>query len=165
MHLRYCMYEKENHKTKEKHPQLVMKELGIEYQVSTPQSMGNQWWFWNCENVQNELPLFLTTLDKDPLLCVGNGLGPDEAIRIRLKQEELEKEYVKCSSCIKQVKRNTKHNGFIFCDECKNKLKPPLKEKEIIVCKTCKGLGYIVVQSVHQPCICSPMYNKQKDNK
>lgn len=62
-----------------RHPQLVMKELGINYQVATPQSMADQWWFWNCENVPNELPVFLEELELDPNKCIGYGLSRQEA--------------------------------------------------------------------------------------
>lgn len=46
-----------------KHAQKVMKSLGIEYGGATPQSMGDQWWFWNCTNVPTPLPPYLTELD------------------------------------------------------------------------------------------------------
>lgn len=44
----------------------VMADLGITYQHATPQSMAEQWWFWNCENAPNPLPAFLSVLDIDP---------------------------------------------------------------------------------------------------
>ncbi len=43
-----------------KHPQVVMKDLGITYQHSTPQSVADQWWFWNCENLPDPLPPYLS---------------------------------------------------------------------------------------------------------
>lgn len=45
---------------KQPHPQVVMKELGIKYSDSTPQSMGDCWWFWNCENIPDPLPPYLS---------------------------------------------------------------------------------------------------------
>jgi hypothetical protein len=65
------------------HPQTVMKELGITYQHSTPQSMGDQWWFWNCENLPEILPKYLTEMKNDPMECIGYGLSKETAERIR----------------------------------------------------------------------------------
>lgn len=66
-----------------KHPQDVMLELKIEYQHATPQSIADQWWFWNCTNVPEDLPVFLTELTVEPLDAVGYGLS-------LAKAEELE---------------------------------------------------------------------------
>ena len=33
----------------ERHPQTVMRALGITYEKAIPQSMGDQWWFFNCK--------------------------------------------------------------------------------------------------------------------
>ena len=65
------------------HPQKSMKELGINYQHATPQSMGDQWWFWNCENLPEALPPFLTEMDVDPIGCIGFGLSQENAEAIR----------------------------------------------------------------------------------
>ena len=48
--------------TKE-HPQKVMKELEITYQHATPQIIRDQWWFWNCENIPEQLPPYLEVYD------------------------------------------------------------------------------------------------------
>lgn len=82
MHLRYnymtaCIDCNDN-----RHAQTVMKELGIAYSHSTPQSMGDQFWFWNCDSVPDPLPEYLTVLDVDPMDCVGYGLSKEEAIEI-----------------------------------------------------------------------------------
>jgi hypothetical protein len=78
-HLRlscYCGYDE--------HPQQTMKRLGITYQHSTPQSIGDQWWFWNCENVPNPLPEHFSILEcKDPFEMVGWGLSKEDAEKIR----------------------------------------------------------------------------------
>ena len=74
MHLRYCLMTAGIDCQISKHPQLIMRELGITYQDTTPQSMGDQWWFWNCENVPIELPPYLTELIIDPIECIGFGL-------------------------------------------------------------------------------------------
>lgn len=65
------------------HAQTVMKNLGITYQVSTPQSIYDSWWFWNCENVPDPLPPYLAVLNADPMKCIGWGLSQEEAERIR----------------------------------------------------------------------------------
>jgi hypothetical protein len=56
-----------------------MKQLGIAYTDSTPQSMGDQWWFWNCSGVPEDLPEYLTPLEMNPLRCVGFGLSSQQA--------------------------------------------------------------------------------------
>lgn len=62
MHLRFSMYGCDEIK----HPQKVMEDLGITYKDATPQSIADQWWFWDCENVPAELPKYLTPLELDP---------------------------------------------------------------------------------------------------
>ena len=81
-HLRYncmaaCMDFSES-----RHPQEVMKQLGITYQHVTPQSLAEQFWFWNCENVPDELPEYITILTADPIEQVGYGLSKTEAEKI-----------------------------------------------------------------------------------
>lgn len=66
-----------------RHPQLAMKELGITYQHSTPQSICDQWWFWNCENIPDEIPDFITDLNLDPMEQIGWGLSKESAEKIR----------------------------------------------------------------------------------
>ena len=59
-----------------KHPQQVMKDLGITYKHSTPQSMADQWQFWNCGNIPDELPEFIEELKvmvPVPEICVARG--------------------------------------------------------------------------------------------
>ena len=67
------------------HPQKVMEHLGITYAHSTPQSVADQWWFWGCKNVPDELPKFLKPLDLDPMeqAAAGRNLTEAEAIKIR----------------------------------------------------------------------------------
>jgi hypothetical protein len=60
-----------------------MKKLGITYQHSTPQSIGDQWWFWNCENIPDPLPKHLSILKEDPMKCIGWGLSEEDAKKIR----------------------------------------------------------------------------------
>lgn len=68
------------------HPQVVMKQLGIAYQHATPQPIGDQWWFWNCENVPDPLPPYLKVLPFTPHECVGFGLS--EAMANEITQKE-----------------------------------------------------------------------------
>jgi hypothetical protein len=66
-----------------RHAQTVMKELGITYQHATPQSIADQWWFWNCDNIPKNLPKYLTELNLNPMDCIGNGLSEEEAEQIK----------------------------------------------------------------------------------
>lgn len=88
MHLRYDMigahYSGEN-----RHPQVVMKELGLSYQHATPQSIGDQWWFWNVQGDLSNLPEYLGDLELDPMKSVGFGLSEEDAKKIKKLQEEL----------------------------------------------------------------------------
>jgi hypothetical protein len=77
-HLRLSCYMGYN-----EHPQQTMKRLGITYQHATPQSMGDQWWFWNCENVPEPLPEHFSILEcNDPFEMVGYGLSKEDAKKI-----------------------------------------------------------------------------------
>lgn len=73
-HLRYdCMgasYAGEN-----RHPQTVMRELGITYEKAIPQSMGGQWWLFNCQH--GTLPKFISEMKADAWL-VGQYQLPQE---------------------------------------------------------------------------------------
>ena len=82
IHLNYCLTTAGLDCNEKRHPQEIMKELNINYQYATPQSIGNQWWFWNCENIPNKLPKYLTELKVDPLECIGFGLNEKEANNI-----------------------------------------------------------------------------------
>ena len=72
-HLKYDMYEAVGNG----HPQNVMKELGITYKLSVPQSMGDCWWFFCCEGYGEKLPVFLTEMceDNDFEKYIGFGLS------------------------------------------------------------------------------------------
>ena len=88
MHLRYSYMVADIDCKEDRHAQAVMRELGITYQHSTPQSMGDQWWFWNCENVPDPLPEYLTELTLDPMEQVGWGLSQENAEKIRDYKKE-----------------------------------------------------------------------------
>jgi hypothetical protein len=77
-HLRLSCYMGYN-----EHPQQTMTRLGITYQHATPQSMGDQWWFWNCENLPEPLPEHFSILDLNPMEQIGWGLSKEDAEKIR----------------------------------------------------------------------------------
>lgn len=82
MHLRFdCLWAAYND-INQGHPQDVMRGLGITYQHATPQSIVDQWWFWNCENVPDALPPYLEEMDLDPMKCIGYGLSREDAEKI-----------------------------------------------------------------------------------
>ncbi len=82
-HLKYCLLEANLGCNEPRHPQIVMEALGITYQHSTPQSLGDQWWFWNCEGLPEVLPKFLIILDLNPMEQIGWGLSKEDAEKIR----------------------------------------------------------------------------------
>jgi len=65
-----------------RHAQMVMKELGVSYQYAVPQSIGEQWWFWNCENIPEKLPAYITELNISPVDAIGYGLSAEMAAEI-----------------------------------------------------------------------------------
>jgi len=56
-----------------------VKELGITYQHATPQSVADCWQFWNCENIPNELPEYITEFKGNPIDYIGFGLSEETA--------------------------------------------------------------------------------------
>ena len=66
-----------------RHAQVVVNELGITWQHSTPQSLGDAFWFWNCENVPEVLPKYLSVASWDPMEMIGFGLSKEQAEKIR----------------------------------------------------------------------------------
>lgn len=66
-----------------KHAQEVMRELGITYQHSTPQTLYDSWYFWNCENIPDKLPKYITVFNVDPMRYIRYGLSKEEAEKIR----------------------------------------------------------------------------------
>jgi len=70
-----------------RHPQHVMEELGINYQHSVPQSIADQWWFFNCVDVPDNLPGYIRKLNLDPLDQVGDGLSQQEAEKIKANEK------------------------------------------------------------------------------
>lgn len=82
MHLRFC-YMTAMGCGENGHACIVMKQLEITYQQSTPQSMGDQFWFWNCENVPEKLPKYITELKVNPMECIGFGINKEDAEKIK----------------------------------------------------------------------------------
>lgn len=84
MHLRFDCYAQGLSKDPYIHPQLRMRDLGIEYQHATPQSIGYQWWFWNAEVPFGlSLPSYITKMEIDPMDFVGYGLNESMAKKIK----------------------------------------------------------------------------------
>jgi len=72
-------------------PQVVMKELGITYQLATSQSIADQWWFWNCENVPDPLPEYLKELNLTPREAIGHGLSKEDCLKLEKNMETKKK--------------------------------------------------------------------------
>lgn len=109
--LHYCLMTSDLECKIKGHPQEVMEKLGITYQHATPQSLGDCWWFWNCENIPEKLPQFITEREIDPMECIGYGLSREIAEKIRdyKKKDDI----TICiprkhglSACRKQLKKN-----------------------------------------------------------
>ena len=90
INLRYDMYP-----APMEHPQVVMKKLGIKYQIAVPQSIADQWWFLNCENVPDNLPKYLEPLNNyetgqqikfDEM--IGYGLNESDVVRLNKFKED-----------------------------------------------------------------------------
>jgi hypothetical protein len=66
-----------------RHPQDVMRDLGITYQHATPQSMADQWWFWIPDNAPDELPGYMTISEHNPMKSIGWGINKKTAAVLR----------------------------------------------------------------------------------
>ena len=88
MHLRYDIMVAYIDCNEKRHAQTVMRELGITYQHAKPQSLGDQWWFWNCKDVPAILPEYITELKLDPLKQVGWGLTKEQAALISANEDK-----------------------------------------------------------------------------
>lgn len=78
IHLRFDYIEAGLGCNENRHAQIVMKELGITYQIAVPQTICDQWWFFNCENVPEKLPSYLKPLGLTPEECIGHGLDKQD---------------------------------------------------------------------------------------
>lgn len=70
------------------HAQKVMGDLGITYDHAVPQSISDCWWFFNCKNVPDPTPSFLSPIKRKPTELIGFGLSKETAERL----ESLEKQ-------------------------------------------------------------------------
>lgn len=62
------------------HPMRIINSIGITCQFGTPQSIADQWWFWNCRNLPYPLPNGISILHiENPLNYVGFGLSERQA--------------------------------------------------------------------------------------
>ena len=52
-------------KIESKHPQVMMKELGITYKYCEPAPIVDCWRFYFCENIPEKLPEYLVPLPDD----------------------------------------------------------------------------------------------------
>lgn len=50
---------------KNKHAQVVMRDLGITYRRAEPRMIADCWHFYGCENVPATLPGYLRIMEKD----------------------------------------------------------------------------------------------------
>ena len=82
-HLKFDYLDASMLYNEKRHAETVMDELGITYQHSTPQMIYDAWWFWNCENIPENLPPFLTVQDWNPMDKIGYGLNLETAEQIR----------------------------------------------------------------------------------
>lgn len=60
INLRYCYMTAGRDYNENRHAMEVMKELGISYKNAIPQTLGDQWWFYDCSNVPDILPKYLS---------------------------------------------------------------------------------------------------------
>jgi len=96
-HLRYDM-QGASEAGIHKHPQEDMKDRCISYSDATPQSISNEWWFWNCEVLPDDLPSYIEQLcyygtgrPMDPRDQVGFGLSTEMAKEIYERSLVLER--------------------------------------------------------------------------
>lgn len=64
IHLRYDIMGAHYYAGEERHPAVVLRELGITFEGAIPQSMGEQWWLFNCK-FDRELPEYITEMKAD----------------------------------------------------------------------------------------------------
>lgn len=82
MHLRYDCYGACVDSGEMRHPVDVVGELGITYLHAAPQGIVDQWVFWCCGNVPDELPSYIVPMDIELHACVGWGLSREDAERL-----------------------------------------------------------------------------------
>ena len=66
MNLSYSMTAATFQHNEKRHPQEVIKALGIEYEQAECFAIADHWVFYNCRNVPDELPAFITICRSKP---------------------------------------------------------------------------------------------------
>ena len=65
INLKYDYYSAIDH-GQHRHAIDAMYDLGIEFEHSVPQSLIDEYWFFNCSNVPDKLPEYISILQADP---------------------------------------------------------------------------------------------------
>lgn len=67
------------------HPQKVLRDLGITYKKAVPQSIGNQWWFFDVHGDLDKLhkDLYEIKFKDDLSELIGYGLCPQDVIQLQ----------------------------------------------------------------------------------
>lgn len=72
-----------------KHPRQVIKDAGITYTHAIPQTISDEWWFFNCENVMPHVEGVISTLEIDDAReYIGWGLSAKQAEEINNYQNK-----------------------------------------------------------------------------
>ena len=90
--LRYDMMEAAISHNEKRHPQSVLKGIGVDYFMAVPQSISDCWFFYLPEfSYDFMLPKFCEVMMVDPLDHVGFGLSMDDAKLLICKTKEIDK--------------------------------------------------------------------------
>lgn len=85
INLRYCYIHAGFDHDENRNACEVVKELGIKYEKSVPQSICDQFWFFNCTNVPDNLPPYITPMEVDIKNLVGHGLSAEDVEKLEGK--------------------------------------------------------------------------------
>ena len=81
LNIRYDMMTAHFISKETRHPQEVMEELGVSYKKAVPQTIMDQWWFFDCKGITVPEMMnydFLALLREDPTFAVGHGLSEED---------------------------------------------------------------------------------------
>lgn len=80
------------------HPQNILKAIGIKAMKHVPQTMGDCWDFWNCKDIPEKLPEYISVRPFLSPIEVRWGLSEKEAVELwdSKEFENCEQEYYKC---------------------------------------------------------------------
>lgn len=107
-----------------KHPQKIMKDLGIEYELGVPQSIADCWQFFNCSNIPDNLPNYINVFNHEPLEYIGWGLSPHEARSLtNLSDVEIE-EFLNNQIEIKRKKEESLQKTYDTSQDIKHTYDP-----------------------------------------